>query len=112
MDIGGFTAILHFLVGFLIPLVIVSVMTKIAEGSYKKGLQIWPLALFASLVFTVPYVLIANIIGPELPSLLGALISIPIFVYVVSKGFLVPKETWDFPSHDKWNSDWEGVIKE
>jgi len=111
LDIGGFTAILHFLVGFFIPLVIVSVMTKIAEGSYKKGLQIWPLALFASLVFTVPYVLIANIIGPELPSLLGALISIPIFVYVVSKGFLVPKETWDFPSHDKWSSDWEGVIK-
>ena len=111
LDIGGFTAILHFIVGFFIPLVIVSVMTKIAEGSYKKGLQIWPLALFASLVFTVPYVLIANFIGSELPSLLGALISIPIFIYVISKGFLVPKETWDFPSHDKWNSDWEGVIK-
>ena len=110
-DIGGFTAMLHFLVGFFIPLVIVSVMTKIAEGSYKKGLQIWPLALFASLVFTVPYVLIANFVGPELPSLLGALISIPIFVYVISKGFLVPKETWDFPSHDKWRSDWEGVLK-
>ena len=111
LDIGGFTAILHLLVGFFIPLVIVSVMTKIAEGSYKKGLQIWPLALFASLVFTVPYVLIANFVGPELPSLLGALISIPIFVYTVSKGFLVPKETWDFPSHERWSSDWEGEIK-
>ena len=110
-NIGGFTAILHFLVGFFIPLVIVSVMTKIAEGSYKKGLQIWPLALFASLVFTIPYVLIANFVGPELPSLLGALISIPIFIYIISKGFLVPKETWDFPSHDKWSPDWEGVIK-
>jgi len=110
-NIGGFTAILHFLVGFFIPLVIVCVMTKIAEGSYKKGLQIWPLALFASLIFTVPYVLIANFVGPELPSLLGALIAIPIFIYAVSKGFLVPKETWDFPSYDKWSPDWEGTIK-
>jgi len=111
LDIGGFTAILHFLVGFFIPLVIVCVMTKIAEGSIKKGLQIWPLALFASLVFTVPYVLIANFVGPELPSLLGALIAIPIFIYAVKKGFLVPKETWDFPSHNKWSPDWEGTIK-
>jgi lactate permease len=52
-DIGGFTAILHFLVGFFIPLVIVSVMTKIAEGSYKKGLQIWPLALFSCIYSTI-----------------------------------------------------------
>lgn len=111
LDIRGFTAILHFLVGIFISLVIVSVMTKIVEGSFKKGLQIWPLALFASIVFTVPYVLIANFVGPELPSLLGALISIPIFIYAVSKGFLVPKETWDFPSRDKWNPNWEGTIK-
>jgi len=111
LDIGGIAGILHFLVGFFIPLIVVCVMTKIAEGSIKKGLKIWPLALFASLVFTVPYVLVANFVGPELPSLLGALIAIPTFIYAVSKGFLVPKETWDFPSHDKWSSDWEGLVK-
>src|SRR5680860_1277147 len=49
--------------------------------------------------------------GAVLPSLLGALIAIPIFIYAVSKGFLVPKETWDFPSYDKWSPDWEGTIK-
>lgn len=110
-DVGGFTAILHFIVGSFIPLVVVAVMTKIAEGSFKKGLEIWPLALFGSFVFTVPYVLIANFIGPELPSLLGSLIAIPIFIYAISKGFLVPKERWDFPTYDKWPPDWECEIK-
>ena len=109
--IGGYTALLHFIVGSFIPLVAVSVMTKITEGSFKKGLEVWPLALFSGLVFTIPMVLIANFVGPELPSLLGALIAIPIFIYAISKGFLVPKETWSFPPHDKWNPDWEGEIK-
>jgi lactate permease len=86
-------------------------MTKIVDGSYKKGFEIWPLALFGGLVFTVPEVLIANFVGPELPSLLGSLIALPIFVFAVSKGFLVPKEKWDFPPHEDWDEDWEGEIK-
>ena len=49
--IGGFTAILHFIVGSFVPLVIVAVMTKITDGSFKKGLEIWPLALFGGFVF-------------------------------------------------------------
>jgi lactate permease len=110
-SIGGFAAILHFIVGSFIPLVIVSLMTKIAEGSFKKGLQVWPLALFGGFIFTLPQVTIANFVGPELPSLLGSLIALPIFIFAVSKGFLVPAETWDFPSRDKWHDDWEGEIK-
>ncbi len=110
-DVGAFTAILHFIPGTFIPLIIVSMMTKITEGSFKKGLEIWPLALLAGLIFTIPQVIIANLVGPELPSLLGSLIAIPIFLYCVSKGFLVPKDKWDFPPHDKWPEEWEGQVK-
>jgi lactate permease len=109
--IGAFTGLLHFLVGMFIPLVIVLMMTKIAEGSFQKGLAIWPLALFGGFIFTFFEMLIANLFGPELPSLFGSLIALAIFIFAVSKGFFVPKEKWDFPSHEKWENDWEGEIK-
>jgi len=110
-NIGAFTGLLHFLVGSFIPLVIVLLMTKIVDGSFKKGFEVLPLALFGGFVFTVFEFGIAYFVGPELPSLLGALIALPVFIFAVSKGFLVPKEKWDFPSHDKWHEEWEGKIK-
>ncbi len=110
-NIGAFTGLLHFLVGSFVPLVIVALMTKIVDGSYRKGLEIWPLALLGGVVFTLPEVLIANFVGPELPSLLGSLIALPVFIFIVSKGILVPKEKWTFPAHEEWEDDWEGEIK-
>ena len=110
-NIGAFTGLLHFLVGSFIPLVIVLLMTKIVDGSFKKGLEVVPIALFGGFIFTIFEFGIAYFVGPELPSLLGALIALPIFIFAVSKGFLVPKETWDFPSHDQWEDEWEGDLK-
>ncbi|MCY6484602.1 L-lactate permease [Clostridium aestuarii] len=110
-QIGAFAGILHFLVGTFVPLAMVCSMTLLIDHSIKKGLEVWKLALFGGLVFTVPEVLIANFVGPELPSLLGSLISIPIFVSVIKRGHLVPKNNWDFKPHDEWEEDWEGSIK-
>ncbi|RAK08151.1 lactate permease [Halanaerobium saccharolyticum] len=110
-NIGAFSALLHFLVGSFIPLIIVLLMTKIVDGSFKKGLEVLPLALFGGFVFTVFQFSIAYFVGPELPSLLGSLIALPLFIFAISKGFLVPKDKWDFPSHDQWGEDWEGEIK-
>lgn len=109
--ITAFSSILHFFVGTFIPLALVSIMTKIIGGSFRDGLKIWPLALFAGLVFTIPQMLIAVLIGPELPTLLGSLIGLVIFIPAVRHGFLVPDTKWDFPSRDKWKSSWEGTIK-
>ncbi len=110
-NIGAFSALLHFLVGSFIPLIIVLLMTKIVDGSFKKGLEVLPLALFGGFVFTVFQFSIAYFVGPELPSLLGSLLALPIFIFAVSKGFLVPKEKWDFPAHEEWDEEWEGEIK-
>lgn len=109
-NIGAFAALLMIVVGSFIPLCIVMLMTKISEGSFKRGLEVWPMALFAGFVFTIPQFLVATFIGPELPTLLGALIGLPIFLFAISKGFLVPRKPWDFPSHDRWPAEWEGTI--
>lgn len=110
-ETGGFAGLLHFLVGSFIPLAMVCSMTLVVDKSIKKGLAVWKLALFGGLIFTIPEVLIANFVGPELPTLLGSLISIPIFIAAVRAGFLVPEDSWDFKPRDKWEDDWEGTIK-
>ncbi|HHY70122.1 MAG TPA: L-lactate permease [Thermoanaerobacterales bacterium] len=110
-EVAGFAGLLHFLVGSLVPLAMVCSMTLVVDKSIKKGLAVWKLALFGGLVFTIPEVLIANFVGPEIPSLLGSLIAIPIFITAVRAGFLVPKDSWDFKARDQWEDDWEGDIK-
>jgi lactate permease len=110
-EIGALVGKLHFALGTFIPLIMVCMMTKMADGSYRRGIEIWLLALFAGAVFTIPQMLIAVFISPELPALLGSLIALPIFLFAVSKGFLKPKEEWEFPSKRDWPSSWEGTIQ-
>jgi len=109
--VGSYTGILNGAMSLFIPIVILCIMTKLAEGSFQSGLKAWPLAIFAGIIFGLPMFLIANFVGPEVPSILGALISIIIFMFAIKKGFLIPKESWDFPSKEDWPEEWEGVIR-
>ncbi len=109
--ISAFAGIVHLIVGTFIPLAIVAIMTKVTRGSFRQGLEIWPLALLGGLVFTIPQMLIAVIFGPELPTLLGSLIALPIFVLLVRFGVFRPKRKWDFPHHTQWPKEWEGEIR-
>ncbi|MDR2728468.1 MAG: L-lactate permease, partial [Chitinispirillales bacterium] len=110
-NIGVIAALLHLIIGTFVPLVTVTLMTKLSSGSYKAGLKIWPLALFAGVLFTGAQLIIALFLGPELPALFGSLIALAIFIPAVKKGFLVPKEKWDFPPKERWPKEWEGAIK-
>jgi len=110
-SIGGFAGILNGAMALFIPLALCAVMTKIAEGSILKGLKVWPLAIFAGLIFGLPMVFIANFIGPELPSLLGSLIALPIFVFAVRRNFLVPRDKWEYPDRNQWPDDWEDEVE-
>lgn len=109
-NIGVFTALLHLLVGTFVPFILVLVSVKITTGSFRKGFDIWPLALFAGAIFTVPAFLIAFIVGPELPALLGSLIAIPLFLLILKRGWFVPKESFEFPPRETWPDDWVGTI--
>ncbi|HCX61008.1 MAG TPA: L-lactate permease, partial [Clostridiales bacterium] len=106
---GIWAAIPHSLIGAFIPLVIVMVLTKLfgKNKSFKDAFEVAPFAIFAGLSFVVPYLLIAIFFGPELPSLLGALISLVIVVSAARKGFLCPKNVWDFEPQDQWDSRWK-----
>jgi lactate permease len=110
-EIGSLVGKLHLALGTFIPLIMVCLMTWMAEGSSKRGREIWLAALFAGAVFTVPQMVIARFVGPELPALLGSLIALPLFLFALSRGFLKPREAWDFPAKRRWPSSWEGTIK-
>ncbi len=110
-NIGFFATIAQFVVASLIPLAMICTMTLINDGSIKKGLEVTPLALFGGLIFTIPQTILAYFVGPEIPSLLGALIAIPVFIVIIRKGLFVPKTHWDFKPHEQWHPEWEGTIK-
>ncbi len=111
VSIGFYTAVIHGIIGTFVPLFAVMLMTKITRGSFRDGFKVWPVAVFAGAAFTIPFMLISAIVGPELPSLLGSLIAIPIVVFVISKGWLNPKDEWSLPARKDWPAEWVGSVE-
>ena len=101
-------AALHAITGTIMPMFMVVMMTRFfgARKSWTEGLSVLPFALFGGVAFTVPYFLTAWLFGPEFPSLLGGLVGLAIVSFAARKGFLLPKDTWDFPASDQWPSEW------
>ena len=111
--IGATVALLHGIVGSLVPLVMVSIMTKFfgANRSFGEGLAIWKFALFAGLAFTIPSNVLARILGPEFPSLLGALVGLCLVVPATRAGLFQPKKAWAFPDEGEWDEEWKGELQ-
>jgi len=111
-QIGVWSAIQHFIPGIILPLIMVVMLTRFfgEKKSIKEGLAIAPYAIFAGFCFIVPYLLVAVFLGPEFPSLLGSLLGLSILIPLTKAGFLVPKQTWDFPEKSKWEKNWMGSI--
>jgi len=101
-------AIVHAVTGTIIPLLMIMMMTKFfgKNKSWFEGLSILPFAIFGGLAFTIPYALTGVYLGAEFPSLVGALVGLPIVVFAAKKGFLLPKDTWDFAPKEEWPSSW------
>ena len=111
-QVGLWTAIQHAIPGILIPLILVTMMTRFfgKNKSFREGLAIWPFAIYAGMCFVVPYLLVAWLLGPEFPSLLGALIGLGTVLLTTRVGFLIPREPWEFPEKSTWESNWMGSI--
>lgn len=105
-------AVVHGLIGTLIPLVMVCLLTRFfgSNRSWREGLGVWPFALFAGFAFTVPYTLLGVWLGPKFPSLLGGLIALGLTVAVARRGWLQPKKVWTFPPESAWQPDWRGNL--
>jgi len=104
---------LHAIAGTVMPLLMVMMMTRFfgRNHSWSEGLAILPFALFGGLAFTVPYYLTGIFLGPEFPSILGALIGMAIVTFAARRGFLVPKKHWDFAEESAWPANWSGILK-
>lgn len=113
--IGLRVAILHAIAGTLVPLFVVAIMTRFfgRNRSLREGIEVWPFALFAALAMTVPYVAAAYLLGPEFPTLTGALFGLAIVVPAAKRGFLVPgpEKAWDFDGEEHWDPVWTGSIR-
>jgi lactate permease len=111
--ISAEVAILHGLVGVLMPLVIVLIMVRFfgTERSWRAGWQIAPFAVFTGLAFAIPYTLAGIYLGPEFPSLVGAGVGLAIIVPAARRGWLLPHETWEFPEPSTWPDDWRGRLE-
>ncbi len=103
-------AVVHTVVGTFVPLLALAVLTRFfgPERSIRPALKAAPFALLAGLAFTVPYLVSAALLGPELPSIIGGLIGLLIVVTAAKRGFLVPKEVWDFAPQHQWEAEWRG----
>ncbi len=111
MMIAARVAVIHAVIGVLIPLFVVCLLTRFfgVNRSWREGLAVWPFALFAGVAFTVPYALLGTFLGPEFPSLLGGLIALALTVTVARAGWLQPRTPWDFPPESAWQPEWQST---
>lgn len=109
-------AMTHGIVGILIPLIMVGILTRFfgKSRSFAEGFKVWKFALFAAFAFVIPYYLVAVILGPEFPSLLGGLIGLAIVIPAAKAGLFQPKEseTFDFEERSKWEPEWIGSLQD
>ena len=113
IEVTQTAALMHAVVGVLIPLFIAMMLTKFfgANRRASEGLAIWPFAIFAGFAFVIPYWVTARFLGPEFPSLFGGLIGLAVVVGAARRGFLQPAEPWDFPPRERWEPFWMGDLE-
>lgn len=106
-------AIGHAIVGALMPLLMVVMLTRFfgEKKSWTEGLSMAPFAIFTGLSFTIPYALVGIFLGPEFPSIVGALAGLSIVVPAAKYGFLIPEQIWDFSPSKEWPAGWFGAIQ-
>lgn len=111
MELTTWIAIPNAIAGIFIPLLGIMILTKIfgKEKSIKPALAVLPFAIFAGAAFMIPYVLIGIIFGPELPSLIGALVGLSVVVYAAKKRFLVAENSWEFVEKSNWPDIWKST---
>lgn len=110
--IAQWSTLLHAFMIYALPLLTVCFLTGIfgKNKSWREGLGVWKFSFFASTVFFVPYAATAFTFGEEFPALLGGLAGLAIIIFAAQRGFLLPKENWDFAERSEWAEEWVGTI--
>ncbi len=98
------TCIPHMIGGFFIIIIGVAVLCKVfgRNKSFKDVLPVIPFCLLTGCVVGVIYISMAIFAGPELTSMVAFLGALPILIFAIRKGFLVPKDVWTFEGMEEW----------
>ena len=104
------TAFMNMFVASFVPFIMIAVI--VLKDGKKRGLKdafnIFPLCLFAGLIFTIPG-WFASMLSPALPTLIGALFGLAVMIFAVRKNFLVPKEVYRFKDDPILDTKVEGT---
>ncbi|MDZ7705567.1 MAG: L-lactate permease [Trueperaceae bacterium] len=84
LELAHAAAVYHALVGWLMPLIAMILVSRSLPSEQRQSRAIWGWTALAAVLFLVPFYLIARFIGPELPTLGGALVGGIAFVGVLS----------------------------
>lgn len=57
------------------------------KGSFSAFL---PFAVFSALAFSLPYLAVAALVGPELPAIIGGIVALVLISFAARRGFLAP----------------------
>ena len=114
LQLAKWVAIPNAIVCPVIIFVAMAMMCKIygKEKSIRPAIECIPFILFSAIVFDIPYILLAVIMGPDLPSLLAAIIGLGATIIAAKKGFLMPKKKFEFPEPSEWESHWRSAVVE
>ena len=87
--------------GAFLPFIAVAFMIFLSGDRRKlrSAAEIFPFALFAGTAYVVPWKLTAVFLGPELPSILGSAVALPVVLAVLKTGLLTPRHVWEFPEN-------------
>lgn len=109
---GELVTLMHLPMAFILPIFMLGFMTRFwgKNKSWAEGFAAWKYCLMASICFTIPYMLLAWFVGPELPSLLGGILGLGALVWLTRAGVCVPKDTWSFARQEEWDPEWTGEI--
>lgn len=89
-------ASIHGIIGIFIPLIGVAFLVKWSGGKPGDIVRAIPGALIGGISFVVPFFLVAALMGPELASVLGAVIGILIYSLILKTGLLRYKKPYQF----------------
>ena len=108
MSLTFWSAVSMAIGAFIIVFVGICVLVKLfgRNKSFKDALPVIPYIIFIVSVFDILYLLIARFIGPELVSLVAAIVTLFVSLFTAKVGFLQPKEIWTFADKSEWDSSW------
>ena len=108
MALTKYSAISQAACGLFIVFFGVYIMCRLfgKNRSGKEALAALPFAMFTAVVFDAFFLLMAFFFGPEFPSLVGAILTLFVVILAARKGFLCPKEVWDFEPRENWDHAW------